>query len=271
VTKILLYTPTQGTPDSASVSLGYHQSAIAFARSGDIEMLDGRLFTDCDLVRARSRAVRMCVESPTATHLLHWDADVVGNRSEVRSALDGMLASGHDFVGAPYPRKRLHWDRVAMAVSQGTVLERQDPEYLQAAAYDYPYRLGGPSGEAEGRAAIEVRNGCVEVEAMGFGFTLTSRRCLERMWQAYAPTLSFGDVLDGQLAWTVALFQLALPPQNEVPPYAIDPLLSEDYSFCARWRALGESVHLYVGNGSPLHHVGSHVFRGVRDGIIMSD
>lgn len=265
--KIMLYTPTHGTPDSASVSLGYHQSAIAFARSGDIEILDGRLFTDCDLVRARSRAVRVCVESPTATHLLHWDADVVGNRQDVRMALDGMLASGHDLVGAPYPRKRVHWDRVAMAA--GLALT-PDGEALQAAAYDYPYRLGSPTGHGE-RAEIEVRNGCVEVEAMGFGFTLTSRRCLERMWQAYAGTLSFGDSIDGQLTWTVALFQLLLPTQSATAPYAIEPLLSEDYSFCARWRALGESVQLYVGPGSPMHHVGSHVFRGVRDGIVMSD
>jgi hypothetical protein len=260
--KILLYTPTHGNPESASVSLGFHEASIAFARSTDIEILAGRMFTSCDLVRARSRAVQQFLVHETATHLLHWDSDVVGNRSDLVRILDGMLASGHDFVGVPYPRRGINWTRIAARAleSQPTVAE------LQAEAYDYPYSFGrSESGEAE---RVEVTAWCVPVEHIGFGFTLTSRACLEKMWNAYAPTLSFGDLVDGQPTWTVALFQLLLPPQQAHPPYAIGSLLSEDYSFCQRWRDIGGSVQMYVGPGSPLHHVGSSVFRGSPEGLI---
>lgn len=267
--KILLYTPVHGSPESASISLGYHQASVAFARSVDVEILDGRMFTNCDLVRARSRAVRVFLDSPTATHLLHWDADVVGNLTDIRAAIDGMLASGHDFVGAPYPRKKVRWGEVARFAAQRW---REGPgdataDELQAAAYDYPYRFGAA---VDGGAMVQVVSGCVEVDSMAFGFTLTSRACLERLWKEYAPTLSFGDVIDDRLYWTVALFQLLLPEQSATAPFAVEPLLSEDYSFCERWRRIGGTVQMYVGAGSPLHHVGSHVFRGSREGVVQS-
>jgi len=275
--KILLYTPTHGSPESASVSLGYHTATIQLSRSVDVQLLDGRMFTDCDLVRARSRAVRVFLDSPTATHLLHWDADVVGNVGDIRAAIDGMLASGHAFVGAPYPRKRFRIDRVVAGVNDhfarsiagndGDGFSPMTEAGLAALAYDYPYRFGDA---AEGGAMIEVVNGCTEVDAMAFGFTLTSRACLEQMWKAYAGTLSFGDVVDDRLYWTVALFQLLLPQQSAAAPYAVGPLLSEDYSFCQRWRDIGGKVQMYVGAGSPLHHVGSHVFRGSREGVVQS-
>lgn len=264
MTRILLYTPVHGSPESAGVSLGYHQATIQLSRSVDVQLLDGRMFTDCDLVRARSRAVRVFLDSPAATHLLHWDADVVGNVADIRAAIDGMLASGHDFVGAPYPRKKVMWDRIAAEIDGAPMVTAAT---VQALAYDYPYRFGDA---AEGGAMIEVVNGCVEVDAMAFGFTLTSRACLERLWKAFAPTLSFGDVIDDRLYWTVALFQLLLPQQSATAPYAIDPLLSEDYSFCQRWRDIGGKVQMYVGVGSPLHHVGAHVFRGSREGVVQS-
>ncbi len=278
MTKILIYTPVHGTPESASVSLGYHQATCQLARSVDVELLDGRMFTDCDLVRARSRAVRIFLAS-SATHLLHWDADVVGNAGDIKTALTNMLDSGHDLIGAPYPRKRVDWREVAhtavdyCAVSGTRASNVVDLSVaLEARAYSYPYKFGDNDGA---ETPVSVENGCVEVECMGFGFTLTSRHCLQTMWDHYAPTLSFGDVLGGSVDWTVALFQLLLPPQTSVGPYSVGHMLSEDYSFCARWRACRDTgrgrfnrVQMYVGAGSPLHHVGPHVFRGSRDGLV---
>jgi hypothetical protein len=233
------------------------------SRSVAVEMLDGRMFTNCDLVRARSRAVRVALESPTMTHLLHWDADVAGNATDVAGALNAMLESGHDLVGAPYPRRRLRWERVAREALSGCC----SPDDLQAAAYDYPYGIA----DASENTLVEVSGGCVRVDWMAMGFTLMTRRCLERMWQHYAPTLSFGDVVDEHLSWTVALFQLLLPPQSPTPPFAVGPMLSEDYSFCRRWADIGGECQLYVGPGSPLHHVGPHVYRGVPEGVIHAD
>jgi hypothetical protein len=268
-TKIMLYTPVHGPPDVASVSLGYHFATMQLAKSLDVEILDSRIFTDCDLVRARSRAVRVFLESGSASHLLHWDADVVGNATDVRTALDAMLASGHDVVGAPYPRKRVRWERAAAAVCTeipGTAA-KDVALAMQSAAYDYPYGFD----RARIGEDVVVTNGCLPVDWMGFGFMLSSRACLERMWRHYAPTLSYGDAVDGMLSWTVGLFQLLMPPQNATPPYAVGPLLSEDYSFCKRWRDIGGEVQMYIGAGSPLNHIGPHVFRGLREGVVMGE
>jgi hypothetical protein len=260
--KVLIYTPTFGTPSTASVSLGYHLALYQFARDTKVELLEARYFTECDLVRARSRAVRLFLQESDATHLLHWDSDVVGDSSMASAALQNMIASGHDLVGAPYPRKKVRWDRVARAAAEGA----RAPGQLEIAAYEYPYGLlGGVDGQS---AEVEVKQGCLEVDYMSFGFTLTSRNCLERMWSAYAPTLSFGDYFEYDVAWTVALFQLLIPWQNPSPPYSVGPMLSEDYSFCSRWKAIGGKVMMYIGPGSPMHHVGPALFRGAREGLV---
>lgn len=260
--RILVYTPTFGVPSTASVAVGYHLAYVGLRDALGLEMLEARFFTECDLVRARSRAVRLFLEHSTATHLLHWDSDVVGDAPAMAEALKLMLLSGHDLVGAPYPRKRVRWEQVAVAVAEGARL----PGELETAAYEYPYALlGGEDGE---RAEVQVKGGCLEVDHLSFGFTLTSRECLESMWRAYAPHLSFGDRMEGEIAWTVALFQLVTPPQMDRPPYAVGPLLSEDYSFCARWKRLGGKVHMYIGPGAPMHHIGPALFRGQREGLV---
>jgi hypothetical protein len=68
-------------------------------------------------------------------------------------------------------------------------------------------------------------------------------------------------VLDtGEAIETVALFQLLI----EAGPGPMRSLLSEDFSFVARARSCGFRAWAYLGDGSPLDHVGSHVFRGAK-------
>jgi hypothetical protein len=98
--KLLVCTPVYGHPDSASVSLAYLKAWMAVCKG--VECLPPRHFTNCDLVRGRSRAVRMALEYG-ASHLLFWDADVGGE--SVPDVLRSMVAERVDFIAAPYPRK----------------------------------------------------------------------------------------------------------------------------------------------------------------------
>jgi hypothetical protein len=210
--RVLVCTPIYGAIDSGSVSLGYLNSCADINTLASF--LPWRAFTNCDLVRARSRAVRMALDA-CATHLLFWDADVVGS---VGIALAGMLQQDRDVIAAAYPRK--HWP--IDPVHQG--------EYLP------------------------------------MGFALIKARVLEQMWDAYYDELFFDDVIEMQPVRTVALFQLVFIDRELPRPHRV--LLSEDFSFCHRWLALGGELHLYDGPGSPLGHVGSIVYRGTREELL---
>jgi hypothetical protein len=194
---------------------------------------------DEDIVRVRSRFVRAFLETD-CTDVLWVDADM----SFTPLAVAGLLASGRDFVACPYPRKKIHWDDVRAD-------RRGDPE---AAAYHYAITLL-PGG-------IEFDEGTQTgaIAGIGLGLALTSRVCLQGMVDHYRDALEFDDLLEGGPKPTVALFQLLMPRGES----GRRGLLSEDHSFCRRWRDIGGDVHMYLGPGSPVDHVGPHYFRGHR-------
>jgi len=109
--KILITTPVYGAPDSASVSVAYHEALLSMAQSGQIQLTRICNGIGEDLVRVRCRALRFFLEETDCTHLLFWDADVggsdpTGERACCALALMGMLAEDVDVICAPYPRKR---------------------------------------------------------------------------------------------------------------------------------------------------------------------
>lgn len=99
--RILCCTPVYGMPSTATVHLEYMKRMIELTHQGPT-MLAHRLATNVDLVRARSRAVRIALDH-CFTHLLFWDSDVVG---DVVQCLGGMIAQNCDVIAAAYPRKR---------------------------------------------------------------------------------------------------------------------------------------------------------------------
>jgi hypothetical protein len=243
VSKLLIATPLYGAAGSQSVALQYHQAMCAMLRDPQIEVLPHRCWTNMDLVRARSRAVEMFLRHPGAEHLLFWDSDVGGDALRVAGILVAMLRARRDIVCAPYPMKRIRWDQLPTNVDAGVDFE--------AHAYAYPIRS---IGEVDSQ-------GFQECDRIPMGFTLISREAVEHMRRVYREELCFHDVLDtGDAMETVALFQLLIEPG----PGPMRSLLSEDFSFVARARACGFRAWAYLGDGSPLDHVGSHVFRGAK-------
>jgi hypothetical protein len=188
-----------------------------------------------DIVRARSRLVRAFLADDAFTHLLFWDVDVTAPAAQLAVALAGMAHASKAMVGIPYPKKSVHLDRVAAAGVP--------------AAHGYNIKKEAPS-------AVDG-TGCVEVDGLGLGFMLIERACLGTMVLEYSRELSFLDEVVGpngpEELETVALFQLM---------FRNGRLLSEDYSFCQRWRDLEGSVHMYLGPGTPLDHVGGYKFTG---------
>lgn len=253
--RLAICTPLYGGPDYGKYSGQYLHTLVRLARDPTVEAL-ARVNVDTDLVRARSRAVRMFLELPDEfTHLLWWDEDVTADDDRIVACLRGMIASGHDMVFVPYPRKRLHWAAAEEAARAGRSAEGY--------AVDFPHVVDGAA--VDGFTSVHVVNGCAEVARCHLGFTLCSRTMLRAMVDTYWGSLSFGDVIDGRMVPTVALFQLIGPGDGG---QELRPLLSEDYSFCDRWRRMGGKTYAWLGEGAPLDHVGPYIYRGMRDGLL---
>lgn len=190
-----------------------------------------------DVVKASSILVSDFLSQTDGTHLFFVDSDVSFSAEMLR----GMLATGKDFVAAPYPaREGINWKRAA----------KSPPELAEAFAYHYRLHLLD-----DDTVAIEA-DGTVEVKHMPLGACLVSRSCLQQMTDYYGgkdSRLMFRDRTAGAVRMTVALFMLLLDDGE---------LWSEDFSFCERWRMVGGKVWMYLGDGAPATHHGDHAFRG---------
>jgi hypothetical protein len=257
--RILIATPVDGLPESAMVPYGYSK-ALARLMSEmrddlDIQIADqGLMGYPADLVRARSRAVRIAKEYH-ATHILWLDSDIIPKQG----CLGAMLNSGHDMIGCPYPRKRIHWDRVSKAMLN------EQTEWL---AYDYAYHF---SDGDEGRQEVTVTNGCVPVLRCAMGCMLSSMRALEAMVDMYRDELWFVDVIDGKHFDCVGIFQLMLSQLMDFRGRPFRTLYSEDYSFCERYNRMRAersefgSIQMLVSH--PADHVGGHLYQGSSQGL----
>jgi hypothetical protein len=224
--------------------------------------------SDEDLIRTRSRAVRRFLASK-ASHMLFLDADVAANPIVILGALRTQL----DIVCVPYPKKRIDWKRIRVAVDAhvakiASLYLRHWEEYpdrhptydaafqeklaalklpdLEAIGQEYPINvLPGGGG------AIHPETYTVKVQGAGIGCSIWSRTALQAIVNAH-PELSFvdGPKLDVP---TVAVTMIQIHDGN---------LPSEDLALCDRARALGYDVNVYLGPGSPASHVGPYCYPG---------
>jgi hypothetical protein len=202
------------------------------------EMLAG-LDAPRDVVRARSNAVALVLSRfPEATHILWHDDDVVAPSLQTPARL---LASSHSVVGCPVPRKKIvRWGN-----------ERE--------ACDFTYRVEGDDGATVNMQADD--SGCVAVDGLPFGLLLTSTAALRMLVERHREELWYRD---GDIEG-VAIFQLLLTETRMAPDGSrFRNLLSEDYSFCTRWRNVGGQIHMLL---DPCAHVGTHRFTGHIDGL----
>lgn len=188
---------------------------------------DVRVFAD-DVVRARNRLARTAL-TYDATHVLWWDTDqYVSDPAIVTRMLDIMDARDLDVLGAAYPRKR------------------KKPSVVG---------IMKPGGDMDTPPLVEML-------AVGFGFTLTTRRALEAVeatW--YTDTFEEGERRLSAATRNIFGHVYVRPDGTIAPDGGVDTtLVSEDYSFCARWLATGGRVWMYAGEGAPVLHVGTYAF-----------
>ena len=179
-----------------------------------------------------------------ATHLLFIDADIAFRADTVFRLLD----FDKDVVTAVYPKKSFNFeavDRFLEARARGDPAAAQSQEPVQSVGLDYNINIAG--------ATAQVTDGFVQVLDSATGFMMISRRCLEAMCDRYRDELyAVNDIASSggvHVKDYVALFQCLVDP-------ATRRFLSEDYSFCRRWQAMGGEI--WADLASPLVHIGAH-------------
>lgn len=231
--QILIATLLDDKPESASVAFGYHNAARALEREG-LKIAPGELCYPGDVVRTRSTVVAWALRMPEWKWLLFWDSDVVPQDPTIlRRMIDLAEEDGHDWIGAPYPRKRI-------------------PTL-------FPFKMHQADWDAH---RMPIVRSCVEVDLLAIGFTLIRRTALEKMVAAHRDELWFIDIQRAEQHEAVAIFMLMFDTEDVRHGHRYRELLSEDYSACRRWRNLGGKIQMYVGPGSPVGHVGTHTFTG---------
>jgi hypothetical protein len=235
--QLVVATPCFGGQLSVIYAASMFKLQTMLRVSPDIEMKVLLKDADALITRARASLAAQFLDDPDATHLLFVDADIGFEPAQVRRLLD----CGADMCAAIYPIKRIDWERIKATAASG----RPDPG---AAAFNYVY-------EVADRDAVVARAGFVKVRYAGTGFLMIRRQALERMCAHY-PQLRYQRDHSTEAATPssnrYALFDCMI---DENGTY-----LSEDFSFCRRWIAMGGEI--WADLASSLNHVGPYVFRG---------
>jgi hypothetical protein len=179
--------------------------------------------------RARNILTAMFLESE-CTHLLFIDADIEFQPDDVLRA----LAYDKPIMAGAYPKKTL-------PIQYALNFKFQNPETRQ----------------------IRVENGAVELLDASTGFFLIKREVFEKMIEAH-PELHYrndSNIDESLEKHCYALFDTMIDPHD-------NRYLSEDYTFCRRWQALGGEI--WLDPNAKLNHVGSYTFEGDISKIISS-
>jgi hypothetical protein len=189
------------------------------------------------ITRGRNTLVSRFLDNESASHLLFVDADIGFDPDQ----LFRMLAFGEDVVAGMYPLKLIDWASGLGRARSG--------EPVETAALRY---VGAPCCGSE----AESRDGFVTADYAGTGFMLIRREVFARMAESY-PDLRYAACHNSDRPSfspnQYAFFDGMIEPDT-------GHYLSEDYTFCRRWRETGGKI--WLDTQGSLIHVGAHEFVG---------
>lgn len=274
--RICVCTPLYGDPEAAGLSKAYTGTLYAFGSdlsvlcgedgwdSGDIE-LDASSPYPNSIEHARNYLVKLFLEHPrNYTHALLWDSDEQGSPNQIAKLIMRMVRADVPIASVPSVEKFLHWEKAAeavrfeMAAGHSHTTDRELADVIRGAACRYlpdPLRSVCRLGSVGADDFAEMVEGYVSL-----GFALVRRDVFERLTELHRAELTY-DFRDheGKPIEVVGLFHTTVLGRR---------LAMEDMAFCDRARAAGFGQYLYVGEGSPIDHVGRTVFRGTREAML---
>jgi hypothetical protein len=219
---IFIFVPAFGQIISATTFLSTHAIRQHLMMKG----IGGGITTLSfpDIAELRSMATTVWYDTmPQSSHILFIDADM----GVPPDLISDMLLHNEPLVGTIYRQRK---DPVSWA------------------------------GSGTGEPTTERRGDFMKCEGVGFGCTLVRRDCIAKMVEAYPELIDTRIALHpagDTLRSTGTNRLLRLFEKMDLPERGI---ISEDLSFCIRWRKIGGEVWASIGHR--ISHVGPYDYSG---------
>lgn len=201
----------------------------SLAARNDIEICFSFKIGESLLSRARNELVNEFLQTDY-THFLFIDSDIMFNPQDVL----GLIEIDKLFIGAPYPLKKINWQRIINAVKKYPDIKSEN---LTRVSSEYVFDF------IEKPETVNM-NEPLLVKEIGTGFMLIKRDVFTGMIESY-PSIKYTE--QGKTLY--AFFDSMILD---------DRYLSEDYTFCSRWRKMGGEI--YICPWMVAKHCGSYIY-----------
>ena len=229
--KIFIATPANGGLTYARYTQSIFSLEKALTSAGH-QTTFAVMVGSAEIASARNELVQYFLDSDCDA-LLFIDADQAFNAIHVRE----MIESGKHFIGAVIPQKVIDWEKVRLAAIAGVPAT----ELSKAAGIFNTNFLTGKVDIVHGKP-LAVRH-------VGTGLIYLSRVVFEKL----SPHCQVVNLRTKEAKTTrTEYFTNIVTEDNE--------RLSEDYSFCHKWREIGGKV--YAAPWVEVSHIGSFEFNG---------
>ena len=248
--RIFIATPCYG----GMLTEAYFRSTIkllTFCNQHGIPIAFGTIANESLVTRARNVLVAYFLQS-NYTRLMFIDADI---EFQVEDVLKLIEHNKELAVGA-YPKKGVNWQRIRDSVRN----DDSDFNDGQISAFGSDYAINFKFVNREAKQ-IAIENGLIRLHDGATGFMMIKRSAIDKMIAAY-PELKYNNDLNTPpdlQDYFYCFFDTMLDPKDK-------RYLSEDYTFCRRWQAIGGEC--WLDPTISLNHFGSFCFVGNPQQII---
>lgn len=237
---VFLATPMYGGMCTGTYTSALMQTPIAFSQAG-IQLYYTYMMNESLITRARNSLAHDFLASK-ATHLMFVDADIGFNPKDIVS----MVQRDVDIICGLYPKKEIHWSRVAQAVKDGVPFQ------------DLRDHTGTFVVNLVNNERTEVKiNDLMEITNGGTGFMLIKRNVFEALADKvpeYNNDMYLAVDTERKPKVIKEFFATSIDTEAD------NRLLSEDYHFCKLARKHGFKIH--AAPWVQLTHTGTYVFSG---------
>jgi hypothetical protein len=244
--RIFVATPCYG----GALTEPYFRSTIkllTFCNQHKIPLAFGTIANESLVTRARNVLVAYFLQS-NFTRLMFIDADIEYQVEDIVK----LLYHDRDIAVGAYPKKGVNWSRIRDASRKAPDAEQWTERDIASFGSDYAVNFKFVDQE---KRQIAVERGLVKVHDAGTGFMMIKRSVIDKMISAY-PELAYNNDLNigaDLKGLFYSFFDTMIDPRDR-------RYLSEDYTFCRRWQALGGDI--FLDPTISLNHYGSFCFQG---------
>lgn len=215
----------------------------------DIPYTVSTLANESLVTRARNTLVSFFMENEKATHLFFIDADIEFDANDLLR----MVAYDKPVVVGAYPKKAINWDSIISAVKRD---EAETAQTVEGHSSNYVVNFDFVLDDEGNRTPqVQIVDNLVKLKDAGTGFMCIKKEVLQEMFDEHPDLKYKNDInVDNKFEpFMYALFDTLIDPESR-------RYLSEDYTFCRRWQAMGGDV--FLDPRTALNHVGHYTFRG---------